>query len=63
MLKILNFRQEKLKPEAILIVNNVRKVLVRLTRKSPRIPIELHLTSLISINPQKTPSPIFCRKC
>ena len=39
MLEILNFHEEKLKPEAILIVNNVRKVLVRLSRKSPWIPI------------------------
>ena len=39
MLEILNFRQDKLKPGAILKVSNVRKVLIRLSKKSPRIPI------------------------
>ena len=39
MLEILNFRQEKLKPEATLVLINVKKVLSRLARKSNKTPI------------------------
>ena len=39
MLEILNFRREKLKPDAILVLVNVKKNLCKLARKSKKIPI------------------------
>ena len=42
-LAILNFCREKTKPYAIIIVNNVKKVLIRLSKKNHRIPIFLEL--------------------
>jgi hypothetical protein len=39
MLEILNFRREKLKPDAIPVLENVKKTLCKLARKSKKIPI------------------------
>ena len=67
MLEILNFCEEKLKPEAILVVNNVKKSWVDWLERAPKLKfcksfkIESHWTSLISTDHLKTPGPSSCR--
>ena len=62
-LEILNLRREKIGPNANQIVNNVKKVLLRLASKNLRVPILLEFKTeqvqiyLIFSDPLKTPSP------
>jgi hypothetical protein len=57
MLEILNFRREKLKPDAILMLVNVKKVLCKLARKSKKIPILREFQNRASLDFYQLPRP------
>ena len=57
LLEILNFRREKLKPDAILVLANVKKVLCKLAWKSKKIPILREFQNRASLDFYQIPRP------
>lgn len=55
MLEILNLRREKVKPDAILVLVNVKKVRCKLARKSKKIPILSEFQNRASLDFYKHP--------